>query len=84
MSLARKVFVDAYVDSVNAKTLVITASDGTNEETLRYEVAGGEWQTLTYASSKVDVTKLKKLEIKVDTTANEEEFSVYLDDLRYE
>ena len=40
--------------------------------------------TLTYSSKKVDVTKLNKLEIKVDTTANEEEFTVYLDDLRYE
>ena len=84
MSLARKVLIDGYVDSENAKTLVITASDGTNEETLRYDVAGGAWTTLSYYSSKVDVTKLTKLEIKVDTTAIEEEFSVYLDDLRYE
>ena len=84
IAFAEKILLDVYVDSAQSKLLHLSVSDDKITKTVDYTVAGGKWQTLTFACNEINPSNLTEFVVTVDTSENSERTKIYLEDIRYE
>lgn len=82
--LANAIVFNAKTSSVKGKTVNVTVSDGAKTEKQSFDVAS-DWREIKFISKNgIEFSAIKNIEITVNTTGNDEESVVYLDELRYE
>lgn len=83
-ALANTLVFNAKTSAVKGKIINVTVNDGIKTETQSFDVTN-EWAQISFTSKNgIQFSAIKSIEITVNTTGNDEESVVYLDELRYE